>query len=375
MPAEALDFREFKKQLEILRGVVAHLICEEEFDITRPIFYAVLTSPAIDQRGVESLRAYFFNFARSLLKMEDGGKLKDFPGFSEQCKENGHEHSDTIKDADFAECLTVTSFALYFLGQPFNQPWERVRQMVRSSIGGLPNGACVAKAIGDVVRSARLAGVRARKSMVTGRAATGLPQNVSPSDPAYGPLLIHSHMPLILHKSFVKTGDAIGCVPESAHVLGHCYELLQIMLYAHEGLPFRYFVPTPIFKAKLSSDGPTPEKAWNDALDWMCKRVFPGEFDQQFIVLTSTETFRPVFINGSAGVITSLRPPEGTKGYVPAPLPGTFLREARLNLFRQNLMQIPVDKKTNLYSLARKADTREEAFRDLFPLDVRSAVR
>jgi hypothetical protein len=344
-----LDFNEFERKIDLLHDVVVKLICvDAEFDLSRPIFYEVVNSSQISHAGTQLFREFFLNFAHELLKLNDGGQLKKDLTFREQCEENRDIDSDAIRETNYAEYLTATSLALYFLGEPFNQPWERVRQKVKSSIGGVPNGACVGKAIGDVVRFARLAGARAGPAPIK-------------------PLLMHSHMPLVLHESYVRAPDAAGCVPKSAHVLGHCYELLQMMLYANAKLPFRYFIPKLIFKAKLTKEGPSFEEAWNESLDWMCNRVFPGRFEEQFVVLTRTETFRPVFLNGSTGVLTSPRAPEGTEEYVPAPLPGTFLREARLELIRDTLEKIPVRSMINLHAVAAGFHTREKAFQALFP--------
>lgn len=371
----SLDFEEFERKLDTLRDVVVQLICvDTKFDMTLPIFYEVMASQKIIGGGAKSFRDFFLNFTQALLDMGDGGQLKNHPSFRMLCGKKQHSHTDAIKDADYAEYLTAASLALYFLGQPFSQPWERVRQKVKSSIGGVPNGACVAKAIGDVVRSARIAGIRARSNTETKLAPASLQATARAMGPVAGqsrdltaePLLLHSHMPMVLHKKYVTAADAVGCVPESAHVLGHCYELLQIMLYAKEGLPFKYFVPISIFRTMLESEQLPLESAWDEALYWMRNRVFPESFTQQFIVLTRTETFRPVFLNESAGVLTAPRPVEGTEGYIPAPLPGTFIWKARLELMRESLTKIPVERMINLHKVAAGFHTRAQAFKVLF---------
>ncbi|WP_233853917.1 hypothetical protein [Paraburkholderia sp. HD33-4] len=50
---------------------------------------------------------------------------------------------------------TAVSLGLYFPGVPISEPWDLVQTWADEERGGLPNGICVAKAIGDIVRSSR----------------------------------------------------------------------------------------------------------------------------------------------------------------------------------------------------------------------------
>ena len=355
-----LDFTEFAARLDTLSTVVVRLVCESPgLDISRPPFHMVDTQLQALGAGAGSFRSFFFGFAQGLLAMKDGEEMRHHTGFLPQCKANGHQHTPDTVGSDHVEYLAASALALYFLGLPFSHPWERVRNWVELNGGGLPNGACVAKAIGDIMRSARLAHGRARQSMPGG----------TPAEPVE-PLLINSHMPLVLHKSFTNSADVKSCVPDAAHVLGHCYELLQMRLYANEELPFMYFVPARLVEAKLRKDHPGDFIAgWHEALDWLSayvfKRSFHGQLTKQFVVLTDVDELPPVFLNGSAGVFTSARPAEGTRARRAEPLPATFIREARMKLYRARLKAIPVD--TNLLDVGRAGNTRRlEVSQQLF---------
>jgi hypothetical protein len=345
-----LDFAEFQKKLDALCAVVMKLSCaRQDLDITRPIFGAVADGLADAQLGAIRLRAFFFNFAQVLLTMKDGAELQQHTNFLNQCALRGHKHSHEMAGSDYAEYLTATSLALYFLGQPFSQPWERVLSWVEREGEGLPNGACVAKAIGEIIRSARIANCRAR--------------------PATTPLLMFSHMPIILFKSYVEQAEVVSCVPQSAHLLGHCYELLQMRLYANEKLPFTYFVPRRIVQAKLRQDRPGEfDTAWKEALDWLCGHVFqhafPNRANTQFVVLVGTETLQPVFLNATAGLYTSARlPVEEGDDPRPTPLPATFLRKVRVKLYRKTLESIPLAKMENLLGLDRSVPNEQARVR------------
>jgi hypothetical protein len=336
--AARLDFTEFAARLDTLCTVVVRLVCESPgLDISRPPFHAVETRLQALGAGASGFRSFFFAFAKDLLAMKDGEEMQHHAGFLPQCKANGHEHTPDTVGSDHVEYLAASALALYFLGLPFSHPWERVRNWVESNGGGLPNGAFMAGG--------------------------------TPAEPAE-PLLVNSHMPLILHKSFTNSADVKSCVPDAAHVLGHCYELLQMRLYANEELPFMYFVPARLVEAKLRKDHPADFIAgWHEALDWLSAYVFQKSFaDQlkkQFVVLTDVDELPPVFLNGSAGVFTSARPAEGTRARRAEPLPATFIREARMKLYRARLKAIPAE--TNLLEVGRAETARRlEVSQQLF---------
>lgn len=345
----SLNFKQFDAKLEILTNVVMNLTCDKQpTDITEPIFRVVADGLANEKGGSSGFRTFFFDFARGLLAMKDGNEMATHAAFMERCASLSHTLPRDLGGANYAEYLTATSLALYFLGKPFSHPWERVLSWVEREGEGLPNGACVGKAIGDIVRNARITNCRSKDAPLSGPPVTQ-GQGVL----AAPPLMIHSHMPIILHESYVTNAEVKSCVPSCAHLLGHCYELLQIRLYAHQRLPFIYFAPKRLVKAKLEIDGKGSfDSAWTNALTWMRKTVFPQAVADQFVGLLDTEALHPVFLNETAGLYTSARAPEGNGAKdTPAPLPATFLRQARVPLYRETLMGIPLDNVVNLLSI------------------------
>ncbi len=112
------------------------------------------------------------------------------------------------------DLLTAAWLGLYFLGLPFNDPWDRARQIV-DELGGYPVGSCFNKVIGDVYRTARQIYIRdfrlpAQES--AGRELTVLTQR------AIGLAPIDFLPP-------VKIADPL------ITNLGRCYSWLQLRLY------------------------------------------------------------------------------------------------------------------------------------------------
>lgn len=338
-----LDFDNYTKKLNDIQEIVVALLCTNtKLDVTKPVSYAVAQCLEDNGKDVRAFRDFFLAFAHTLLDMQ-GATLQSNASFRKQCGSRGYRVAPAMADADHIEYLTSTSLALYFLGLPFNQPWDHVLDQVENHVGGLPNGVCVAKAIGDIIRAARIAN---RRQMRHGTAPpvqdTESENTVAGALPGCS-LLIHSHMPLILHASYVTTAEVTGCLPDSAHVLGHCYELLQMRLYAHEGLPFGYFVPLALVKAKLAIE-PDFDKAWLEALVWLFEHVIQEPCRDQRLMLIDTAALPPMFLNRSSGLFTSPRLPEGTPAqHLPAPLPASFMRTMRVNLNRDSLLKLRYD--------------------------------
>lgn len=341
----------FSEQLDRLCPVVLDLACEHrDINVNRSLSYRV--REALGPAEMERMQKFFIEFAHALLKI-DSTKLAALPGFAEQCMANQHRHAVDVADADYVEYLTAISLVLYFLGLPFSQPWDRVLDLVKSTVGGLPNGACVAKAIGEIIRSARLSNRRGRQQ----RWATG--------DRVHHPalqedevLLIHSHMPIILYKSYVQTAEVRSCLPGTAHLLGHCYELVQMRLYASEGLPFRYLVPISLFSEKLASDAVLDvDQAWLASLDWLLGHVVQTSYPDQYVSLIASESLPPVFLNSVNGLFTSPRLPECVlPQHLQIPLPATFIRKIRVKLYRTSLMSLAVPQERNLLALRHLDD-------------------
>lgn len=329
-----LDFNEFEKKLDVLSKEVFKLTCEkQQLDDTKPIFYEV--AQRLEECGqlLSDCRTYFLNFSKDLLEIKNGIQLENIGNFKEICARYYPEYTGALADAGYVEYLTATSLALYFLGQPFSQPWARALKRVKISVGGLPNGACVGKAIGEIVRSARIANLCSQQHAE--------------------PLLVYSHMPIVLFKSYISNPREESCLPTSAHTLGRCYELFQLRLYANEGLPFRYFIPSEFIDAKLNAEnGTDPNSARKAALEWMRNHAFRrrSQTPSQFVVPIKTNPLSPVFLNDASGIITSSRTPDerSPSNSNTPPLPATFVRKSRMRLYRTRLMDIEVDGANNL---------------------------
>ncbi|GGY67283.1 hypothetical protein [Pseudoduganella albidiflava] len=123
------------------------------------------------------------------------------------------------------EGLTAAWLALYFLGLPFVHPWERVRRLSDDS-GGFPSGACVTKFIGDLYRRSRLEMAE---------------HGMSAAEREQAQVLVLSYAPSLLLPDLLER-DERNLSPQSAHVLGRCYAMFQLRLYASSGYPFTYFV-------------------------------------------------------------------------------------------------------------------------------------
>lgn len=190
------------------------------------------------------------------------------------------------RDEILMESLTAAWFALYFLGVPFAQLWERVRRMADER-GGYPSGACVTKFIGDLHRIGRLEMVRelkARDTDIADAVRRGLYKSSQ--------TLILSYMPFGLFKELIHY-NAGHLTPACAHCLGNCYMLLQMRLYIREGFPIRYLVSRESLKQNWDNLRDNPkndaEAMFQGISGWM-KKVFPNEaYHQSVQLLTSNE--------------------------------------------------------------------------------------
>ncbi|MCP2092028.1 UNVERIFIED_ORG: hypothetical protein J2Y81_008134 [Paraburkholderia sediminicola] len=264
-------------------------------------------------------------FAEALLS------AKTVEGFMGSASMEGHRIPDKEGERVFVELLTATWLGLYFLGISVPDLWDRVRSWEDEDGGGLPNGVCVAKAIGDIVREAR-------KARQQGPAAR---------------LCVHSFLPLLMFSGLIETGAVYaghhGRSPERhdhVHALGRYYEFLQLQLYARAERPLLYTVPFTLFRGAMADGGEGFDHRrarWAEM--WRCLRkiAFSGvssvqlaKWDQR-VILTVPSSPPACFLNHDTGLITfeGLDPADGGRDI---PLPANYMRRARLRLYRERLV-------------------------------------
>lgn len=178
-----------------------------------------------------------------------------------------HDRRDEI----LMEHLAAASLALYFLGVPFIQPWEKVLQLADER-GGFPSGACVTKYLGDVYRTARQQMIR------DAEIAVGNDTKLQESQMATQ-LLILSYAPLALLEGLLDPTNE-HLTPSAVHQLGWCYALLQLRLYIRNGFPIKYFIPTESLKNKWEQLGGSDPNKYGEMIakikPWL-RTVFPHE--------------------------------------------------------------------------------------------------
>lgn len=162
-------------------------------------------------------------------------------------------------DEIFMEHLTAIWLALYFYGVPFCHPWEMVRRMSEDK-GGLPSGACLIKAMGDVYRTERQSLCRSERHLVD--------EQVDAVQ-----VLVLTRFPSVIHPdSLSRSLDKY--TPLAAHVLGRCYAFLQLRLYIDQKLPIRYLVPKSTLKDSwtlINGSRTTPDIATSEIKEWLTK--------------------------------------------------------------------------------------------------------
>lgn len=350
--AAPADFVSFANDLRTVENVVRTLMTgqngEAAFD--EPIFNRVEAGMRRALVDRPALRKRCYDFAGALLALENGAGLAQSASFFES-RNDGKIRiepgtvSKATADRFYIENLSAAWLVLYFLGEPFGKLWERVRRWVSAEGGGLPNGTCVGKAIGDIVRAARLA----HKRRWTARRFNRHGQPVEEKDFT---VMVLSHLPMVLFRSLLTDVEHSEGVSPEAHVLGRCYELLQMQLYAREQLPFKYFVSRDSVKAVLQSQ-PDPNAATTAMLDWLCRTLFVGAFPDQFVGLVDMSSLPAVFLNHNEGLYTFELPWRDNSSAVEIPLPASYMQEARRRLYRDTLERIPTDDQHNLLKIGR----------------------
>jgi hypothetical protein len=289
------------------------------------------------------------------------------------------------------ELLTACWLGLYFLGVPFGSPWEYVLRWADDDGGGLPNGVCVAKAIGDIARDARKLAVKSKSFRATlakqlasaadtdagepgtpdANAVAGaapLPEahegdaaneqaklraracEEKMDDPT---LIVLSGWPVLLFRELLDGPKIAGCTPEGAHVLGRCYELLQLALYLRTEEKLLYciredsVIQTFGFLDSKRSGALTSEEAftiWKRGLNGLHSiRADHQDLtarEKQKVLLIPDPLVPPCFINHERGLYTfeMLEPVQSGSGRKrEIPLPASYMRNIRRRLYIDSL--------------------------------------
>ncbi|WP_321960474.1 hypothetical protein [Paraburkholderia sp. J7] len=296
------------------------------------------------------------------------------------------------------DLLTTSWLGLHFVGIPFSIPWERVRRWADEEGGGLPNGACIGKAIGDIVRDARKHNERmkreessaARAVRPTGAAQTPA-ENAAAAKVAAGAggvvqsarnpaLIVFSGLPLLLFPELLRGEPREGCTPNGAHILGRCYELLQLVLYLRAGFQILYCVKEDIvveclrFVHAQHNATPTKESAWKiwqHALEWLQNLVPVPVLERQYVCVMEDPLMPACFINHERGLYTVETPMANEdrsrqgRRQGEMPLPASYMREIRRLLYIEHLTAGGgLSKATNL--LSKDANYHEAVFRNIW---------
>jgi hypothetical protein len=252
----------------------------------------------------------------------------------------------------YIELLTGAWLALYFLGLPDGRPWNIVRNWAEHQGGGLPNGACVAKAIGDIIRAA----FRAHRDAVAG-------EREQP-----GELLMHSFLPMVIFPELIREdkldyhkGQGAQQIPDSFHHLARAYEMLQFRRYANAGYPYLYSVPARFvcghlnrrFKGAVVPD----ENSFRKEYDTVCKDmrvrlqeacpIDEAQKEKQRIVVLSYDRAPACFINDDTGLFT-YEAIDSWDNESAVPLPATYMRDDRRQRYYERVKNSAKDDGKNM---------------------------
>lgn len=229
-------------------------------------------------------------------------------------------------DEVFMEHLTAIWLALYFYGVPFCHPWEMVRRMSEDK-GGLPSGACLIKAMGDVYRTERQSLCSSERHLVE--------EQVNAVR-----VLVLTRFPSVIHPdSLSRSLDKY--TPLAAHVLGRCYAFLQLRLYIDRKLPIRYLVPKSTLKESwtlINGSSSTPDIATSEIKAWLTKVNIDPAKKQKIELLEDTAPSLGVptcILGRKNGVLTlGTTPGNALSG-------GNLLFKGLLDSYRTRLNTIP----------------------------------
>ncbi|MFM0336870.1 hypothetical protein [Paraburkholderia fungorum] len=301
----------------------------------------------------------------------DGTLVPDEVRQSDRPASNGSARLIDIQQQNecYVELLTAAWLGLYYLGVPDGRAWDAVLNWAEEQGGGLPNGVCVGKAIGDIVRGAR----RAHRAHAAGHGRL-------PSE-----LLIHSFLPMVIFPELTRekvryyepSNSQVPKVPSWVHELARAYETLQFRLYANAGYPFLYSVPRRFvhkhleIRAKRRSPG-NPELAYDDYRQ-MCEELQdrlqkngpqdPMLRQAQRVVVLHYDRAPACFVNDDVGLFT-FEAIDIMDDVQAMPLPATYMHEHRRRRYYQRIKDAePQDPARNLL-LPIKGN--EQAHKDMF---------
>lgn len=248
-----------------------------------------------------------------------------------------------VQNECYVELLTGAWLGLYFLGVPDGRPWDIVRTWAEYEGGGLPSGACVAKAIGDIVRGA----FRAHRDAAS-----------SGTDQKPCALLMHSFLPMAIFPEIVTEtnlkylkSDGKPHIPEYFHRLARSYEMLQFRRYANAGYPFQYSVPARIVCAHLRQRINVGDlhdiQRVRDSYDKLCAdmrtrlqeacpKIDDRRKESQRVIVLRYDRAPACFINDDAGLFT-FEAVDAWDEKSAIPLPASYMRDDRRDRYYERI--------------------------------------
>ncbi|MGH8383415.1 hypothetical protein [Pseudomonas sp.] len=230
-------------------------------------------------------------------------------------------------DEIFMEHLTAIWLALYFYGIPFCHPWEMVRRIAEDK-GGLPAGACLTKAMGDVYRTERQSLYRSQRHQV--------PKQVDSVK-----VLVLTRFPSVIHPvSLSRSLEKYTPLP--VHILGRCYAFLQLRLYINQKLPIRYLLPSTTLKESwelINKSGTERHMAISEIQAWLSTLNIDPQQNQRIELLTNDTLSQgvPTCILGRKNGVLTLGPTPGSASFG-----GNLLFKGFLESYRSRLNNIPM---------------------------------
>ena len=226
-----LDLQRLLSDLEAILHSATSVLNDDDADLSdiqSVVIKDIAGKESIKGPGLPAIVDRLMRAAEILLRLEDGERNKLARALIKTRVGEGQLAEFHI------DLLTGVWLGLYFLGLPFNDPWDRARQII-DELGGYPSGASFNKGIGDVYRTARIIFTRDfnmpampaggnEVTVLTQRSIGLVPLELLPEIPFTDPLIAN---------------------------LGRSYTWLQLRLYIACDLPLRYYVRRSAWNAML----------------------------------------------------------------------------------------------------------------------------